>query len=246
MSSLPEADGQLREEGEYFLAEAKKALETGMNGDAVRKIVELGSNGDASADLTEEPTDGQPDSSAAAEPPDPVEDSSSDTPADPSHVTQPTAITAREAAPQGEKLPIPPEIEGDASEMPRDLTGLSDREVRRLHAENNAFLARTTWLVAVTSSDMRNSETMRDHALRQALKRVDPVDPDTGKPKLKGILEAEAHDDGDVQKWEALMNEHEGDLEKFKALKEIYKGNVAALSREASMRSDEFTRSGGR
>jgi len=143
-----------------------------------------------------------------------------------------------------EKLPIPSQIEGEPHEMPLDITSADDRLIRRLHGEYGAFVARTTWLLAQAGSDFSNAVHLAAEARRDALRKVSKIDDETGKAKLAMHIQAELDDDPEVKKWASKVQSHERDMEELKALKEIYSGYVTRLSREMSMRNDEFSRGG--
>jgi hypothetical protein len=232
--------------GEYYLAEARKAIDAGMKDEAIEKIVEIGGGeSDAGADavVDKSPVD-SPDE--PVDDPDPAETEgtvSRETRGSPSR-GRPDVGEA--SSPLGENLPVPAEIEGDVAEMPRDLTKLSDRQLRRLHGEYNACLSRVTWLIAIESSDLANAMHMREHAFNKALKKLERLDPETDKPKLKIVLDAEAFDDPEWIDWDKKFRKHETKLKMLKSLKEIYASNVDRLSRDWTMRSEEWQRSGGK
>ena len=145
-----------------------------------------------------------------------------------------------------DRLPAPSQIEGEPTEMPLDVTGADDRLIRKLHGEYGAFVARTTWLLAQASSDLQNAQHLRDEAARDAVRRIPKMDDETGKAKLAMHISAERDEDPEVKKWDARVRSHERDVEELKALKEVYAGYVSRLSREMSMRNDEYGRMGGR
>jgi hypothetical protein len=139
-----------------------------------------------------------------------------------------------------EKLPIPPEIEGEPPALPRDISVLTDPELRRLHSEFNAVLARANWLVALVEADELAAEQIASLYEAQAIKRAaqDP-DPVTGKGKTVAALEAEASDDELVRKWREKKTEYVIDKKLQKALRDTYLSNVERISREYAMREGE-------
>lgn len=139
-------------------------------------------------------------------------------------------------------LPIPKEWQDEPTELPRDFTELTDRELRKLSSEYNAYFVRTLWLLAVERTDLANATHLLDDALRKALLQVEKKDA-AGKAKTVAIMEAEANDDSEVQKYKANVYMHEDRIIVLKALSEIYNSNIERLSRDASMRKDEFERS---
>lgn len=144
-----------------------------------------------------------------------------------------------------EELPIPAEIEGDVPGMPRDITKASADEIRRLHGAYGACLSRATYLVSIASADVRNASHLRDAAYRKRLNAIRTKARAVGEKLTNSEAEALALEDAEVVGWEERLRHEENRLDQLKALKEIYKGNVDRLSREASMRQDEWLRSGG-
>lgn len=143
---------------------------------------------------------------------------------------------------QVDHLPVPHEWQDEPSELPRDFTQLSDREVRKLSSEYNAYFTRTLWLLAIERSDLANATHLLDDAQRKALLQVEKKDS-SGKAKTIAVMEAEAGNDPDVQTYSGKVYTHEDRIIVLKALSEIYSSNIERLSREASMRKDEFERS---
>ncbi len=236
------------EEADYWITEAKSILSTGgLDGDllpAVEKILTVGkiefspqpprsSGGYSESDLREAQEKIKPK----------TRDSKAESKAERKHEELDEQVAEAVANDTyRENLPVPPEMEGEAEVLPRDLTKLLDVDVRRLSGEYNAFLARVTWLLAVELSDLANSETMRDAEYRKALVKASrPVAE--GEKKLKDVIEAEANDDPEVQRWANAVARHKGEAIRLRALKDIYSGNIERLSREWTMRTDEYNRS---
>lgn len=238
---LPSDEGALLEKGEYFLNEARKCYDdVGMRNDTIMTVLKL------AGDDVQNPGEPSPTDPGPVELPprgDPDEKPEPDLPPGPS----PAEEAKKEGFfPKGENLPVPPEIEGDATPMPKDITLLSDRGVRRLSGEYSAFLGRVTWLVACESSALKNAEALKISEYRKALRQA-KSDADLQGEKITGAMaDAKAGLAPTVVEWDTKLKEHESALEKLKALREIYKNNVDRLSREASMRNDEWQRSGGR
>jgi hypothetical protein len=142
-----------------------------------------------------------------------------------------------------EGLPVPKDWEADPRDMPRDLTPLSDIEIRSLHGEYNAYLARARWLLVVEKADLRNASILRDEALRQATLQVDRIDAETKKAKTISLMEAEAMEDKTYKTYAGHASAHQVRVDAFTTLVEIYSGNVSTLSREWTMRQDEWNKS---
>lgn len=137
-------------------------------------------------------------------------------------------------------LPIPKDFDDNLVEMPRDIHELTDRDVRRLSGHYNAYLSRAKWLLALYTSDLANATHLRDHAYRVAFRAAVGVDNITGKNKVKDILDAEAREDKEFSRLEEEVLQHQDNVTKLKALVDIYSGNVDRLSREWTMRQDEY------
>jgi hypothetical protein len=144
-----------------------------------------------------------------------------------------------------EHLPVPAHIEGDPDQMPRDLSNLVDKEIRRLSGEYNAYLTRATYLLGLESSDLANAEHLLEAARAKALRNLDLTDPlgDGKKQKLAKVIDAELLSDPGVIEWSAAVNKHQQQVIVLKSLKEIYSGNVDRLSREWTMRQNEWEKS---
>lgn len=146
--------------------------------------------------------------------------------------------------PLRERLPIPPHIEGDPDPMPRDLVSLGDKEIRRLSGEYNAYLARVTYLLGVESSDLANAEHLLDAEKARAIREIDTKDPnDPKKSKLAKVIEAEIAADPKVKEFSDAVAGHQQSAIVLKSLKEIYSGNIDRLSREWTMRQNEWEKS---
>jgi len=154
------------------------------------------------------------------------------------------ASDAARARIKAEGLPIPVNPQGDPSPITRDLTELSDRTVRKLHGENNAYLVRTFWLLGVEKSDLASAKQVHSWSKGEILAKLDRIDHDTQKPKLLDILNAEADFDGKVLEWAKRVQEHEANIALLLALRDVYQSNVDRLSREWTMRTDSWEREG--
>jgi hypothetical protein len=141
-----------------------------------------------------------------------------------------------------ENFPIPPDIEGTAPDMPRDLTALSDLKIRKLYGDFNAFMARAKWLLAVQSSDLANATHMREKAYREAYTSLDRIDDQTEKPKSIPVLEIETKRSPEYSEWNDKVNKHNMIAITYKALVDIYENNIDRLSREMTFRDQEWQR----
>lgn len=139
-----------------------------------------------------------------------------------------------------ERLPIPPEIDGEPPLLPRDISLLDDGPLRRLHSEFNAVLARTNWLLAVEEADELAAKIIADHYFSLAVKKagMNP-DPVTNKAKTVSALEAEAASDDNVREWRKRHVQHVIETKLLKSLRDTYQANCERASREFSMRENE-------
>jgi hypothetical protein len=135
-----------------------------------------------------------------------------------------------------EKLPIPGAIEGDADPMPRDLSETSDKDIRRLSGEYNAFLGRATYLLSFESASLIQAEHLLNAAKSVAIKAL----PASDKKRTLKEIDSLILDVPDVKEWTEKVMEHEKKVAVLKGLKEIYSGNVSVLSREWTMRQNEW------
>lgn len=247
LDELPESDEQIIEDGRYFADEAKKAWDTSMRNETVATILHL--TGEISDDEYAAVASGSAETpegeSAEAE----VKYSSGTPPRSSGGYSESDlretapADSSAEAMVRKENLPIPKGVSGEEPpEMPRDLVELGDREVRRYHGIYNAFAARARWLLGVSTSDLANATYLRDEALRIARRKVNRLDPETEKARTIETINDEAKEDPDYQMWTERVNKHSHDVGIWKTLVEIYQGNVDRLSREWTMRTDEYER----
>jgi hypothetical protein len=248
---LPEEGVELSEqhiaEADYFVTEAIDAWATGMRDKHVGlMLVAAGemTQDEFEADMAEGEVVSGPD-------PDLLEDQDPDYHGDEAPVKEarPEPNTAIKATSEEEdfmaanKLPIPQTIATEDNGLPADLTTLDDRVLRRYHSLYNGFLGRSRWLLGLATGELIRAEHLRDEALRVALLKVNRIDPKTEKPKSVATLDAEAKESADYQMWASAANQHERDVAMRKAVVDIYQGNVAVLSREWTMRTEEFERS---
>ena len=229
---IPEDERKIIERAEYFYHEAQKAFDEGMRDNTVQGILWIGGT------ALDEPV---PDKVKESYPRRSSGGLSEGDERETDNFQVGTSGGSDIAA--KENLPVPAHIEGDADPMPRDLTKLTDKNVRKLSGEYNAYLARTIYLLAVESSDLANSEHLLDAARAKAFRTIDTIDPVTEKPKLAKVIEAEILGIREVAELTSAVAKHQQMVIMWKALKEIYGGNVDRLSREWTMRQNEWEKS---
>lgn len=252
---IPSDEKEQLELGKWWLEQAVKAAEGGMaDNDAVRQIIELGKNGDGAVEEAAPMPDDQlaeAEEQAVAEAISAGEemDRDQDLPEEPD-VEEPVGSPQQESSGEppvtvpdrNHGHPVPPAVQGEVMPMPRDLTSLDDRQVRRLMGEYNALFARVTWETAIEGADLTNSEHMMEHSLRVARRKVARVDVGGRKLNAEDVND-EARMDPEFQQWEHRYLEHDRRFRELRALKDIYEGHLERLSREASIRDQEFKRS---
>lgn len=135
-----------------------------------------------------------------------------------------------------ERLPIPSEVNWEITQIPPDLTILSDTEIRRMHGEYHAYFARAAWVLVQEENDLHSAEHMHNIALARAIKEI-------GGDKITAAKN-EAAADAEVVGWKERVLEHGANVRKFKALVSIYESTCNRLSREWTMRSEERGTSG--
>lgn len=232
---IPDTDEEIVQEAMYWYEEAFKANQVGIQLDAVKAILNIAEGNVVSFPTVEvEKLRDEPVNNAIK-----VEPVNEDV------VIQVGPVVEAQDYDHSIKhnLPVPKDWEGTPEDFPRDISELTDRNVRRLSGEYNAYLSRAKWLLALAISDLANSTHLRDHFYRLALKKVSRVDPSTDKAKLKEVIDAEAREDVDFAAYDESVLQHQKDVTMLKALVDIYSGNVDRLSREWTMRQDEYEKS---
>lgn len=137
------------------------------------------------------------------------------------------------------RFPVPDEPEGEQPMLPRDITQLSEAEVRNQRGQYSAWLAYANWQTALCEADREAAERVAEHHFNRALERIDKLDAVTGKSKTVGVLEAEASRDPQTVAWRNDALEHRNTLRFLKALKETYRGKCELLESEMNARMSE-------
>jgi hypothetical protein len=264
---LPESEQARVESASEIVDEAIAAWNNGARGLAVKAIIATAGRLDDNGELIEERPDeaeasgvvpevrdevGHEPDLEAVDVQEPEVRAPLDTPYEPSPtLAEPKtivggfggAIEAKELAIakiKKDRLPIPPELDGEPPHLPRDISAVGDLELRRLHSEFNACLARANWLVAVEEADELAARQIADYHLARAVKRAgSEPDPVTNKAKTVAVLEAEAASDDSVREWRQRQNTHHIEAKLLKALRDTYQSNCERISREWTMRTEE-------
>lgn len=142
------------------------------------------------------------------------------------------------------ELPLPRSREDlPKTEMPFDVSSLEDVEIRKYYGIMNYYFSMARWKLANEQAALDAAVHMKAKALRDSMNSIEKLYEGTDKPKPATVLTAEAALDEEYQLWEERARVHESNVVKAKALTEIYGENVKVLSREATIRQDEFERS---
>lgn len=219
---IPEDEAELIEKATYLYTEAKKAFEAGDRDNAIQLIVWQGDGAMMEGTYPRRSSGGLSESDER------------ETENAPVKISDPDTLAVRE------NLPVPAHIEADADPMPRDLTALDDKRVRKLSGEYNAYLSRVTYLLGIELGDLKRAEHLLEAARGSALRAAKVIDPKTEKPKLAKVIEAELLADKEVAVLTEAVVKHEATVDMLKALQSIYSGNVSLLSREWTMRQNEW------
>lgn len=144
-------------------------------------------------------------------------------------------------APLDEKfhgLPVPRDPVNELTPLPTDFTEVGDKQLRRLHGEYNAYLARARWVLALAINKLSDATNMKEDVYRKAYLGA----RETEEKATNTVLDALARESEDYIKWERLVRDYQKDVTSYKALVEIYSGDIDRLSREWTMRTEEERR----
>ncbi len=210
---LPETDEETIKKAEFLYEKAKEAFEAGVKDNAVQAIMFFGSGQDAKI------AESYPRKSSGGFSDSDIREGEATLPPVLAHSIS-DLISA--SAPIGEarellfkeRLPVPPHIDGDA-----------------------AYLGRVTYLLGIELADLANATHLLDDAKNTALRNLKV------EKKLAKVIEAEIAADTQVKEWSDKVVEHEKKVIVLKAMKEIYSSNVDRLSREWTMRQNEWEKS---
>lgn len=136
-------------------------------------------------------------------------------------------------------LPLPPEFEGEPPILPRDITVLSDLELRQYQSNLMAAQAQCNWEVAIALGDEDAALKVSEHYFAKRIKTLDKIDVDTRKPKTIPVLEAEASEDPKVVEWRDRLIDNRNTVRLLKSLRDGYLKSIDVISREFTMREAE-------
>jgi hypothetical protein len=139
-----------------------------------------------------------------------------------------------------EKLPVPRDPDFDYDHLPADFTELTDHQIRRYSSHNQHFLNRARYLLSQVVNHHASATYLRDDAYRKSYRETyEHLDSTIGKP-TKDLVDSYAREDDLVKKFESDARQAQADITSLKALVEVYSGNVERLSREWTMRQNEW------
>lgn len=151
-------------------------------------------------------------------------------------------LRERENTFEPEDLPIPKPLPEVPYDMPTDLTEIGDKALRRLYSAFNAYSGRARWMLAISQSNLANATHLRDESYRAAYLIYHRRAQVEGEKLSQAILENLAKESDDYKSWEEKVSKHEKEVTNWRALSDIYSKNVEILSREWTMRTEQYER----
>ena len=145
-----------------------------------------------------------------------------------------------------QRLHVPPPLPpGEQPDLPFDLTTLSDKELQQFHGYFTAYVYRTNHLLMREEAKARKCKDAAEELARDLLVAAEKYD-EHDKAKTMTILEAEVESDPEVIKWRKRQRKHDTFATSYRSERDSYLRVVEALSRQESMRQNEWERGGGR
>jgi len=140
-------------------------------------------------------------------------------------------------------LPIPsPLPEGAPLEMPTDLTEVGDKPLRRLYSAFTSYWGRARWKLGVATNNLVNATHLRDEVYRSTYIKELREAAIAGEKVTQAALENSAKNTEGYKAWDQRVTEHEQEINEWRALADIYSKNVEVLSREWTMRTEQYER----
>lgn len=144
-----------------------------------------------------------------------------------------------------ENLFVPDPLPEDIIELPFDLTDCTNTEIRKLHGAFNAYSSRAAYVLMIEEQCERACGYIMEEKMAAVINETEKIDPETKKPKTVTALEAEALQDDEVSLWKGRKQEHGSVVIGMRKERDMYDKTVTVLSREWTMRSEEFAQAGG-
>lgn len=139
-------------------------------------------------------------------------------------------------------LPLPRSIPEAPVEMPTDLTDLGDKAVRRLYSAFNSYHSRARWNLAQSVNQLNSATHLRDEALRNSVLVELRRARTQGEKPSQATLENLGKEDETYKEWSDRVDHHSEEVSNWQALRDIFKSNVDTLSREWTMRTEQYER----
>lgn len=141
-----------------------------------------------------------------------------------------------------DELPVPKPNPETTYDMPTDLTEVGDKSLRRLYSAFNAYSGRARWMLAISTSNLANANHLLDAEYRKMYSFYARDLAIKGERATKDTLESFAKESEEYKEWEEKVLKHEKEVIHWRALSDIYGKNVEVLSREWSMRTEQYER----
>lgn len=134
-------------------------------------------------------------------------------------------------------MPAPMDLERPPTEMPEDLTGVHDKEQRRLHSQFNALAARARLLAGVERAKSRGCARLKDNYLKGPMREARK---ELGSAASVGEVRALAlENDPTASTWLEREVRHSERAEAYETFLKFYSQDVEVLSRDWTMREAE-------
>lgn len=140
---------------------------------------------------------------------------------------------------------VPKKLPREITELPFDMTQESDESIRRLHSAFTSYFARAAYVAKLEGQLADACKFIADKKSAEIIASTSKIDPDTKKEKTATVLKAEAESDPVVSMWRDRHQTHSMISNNSKKDCEIYDRNISSLSREWTMRHEEYEHTGG-
>lgn len=140
---------------------------------------------------------------------------------------------------------IPAKLPQEIVELPFDLTQESDEAIRRLHSAFTSYFARAAYVAKLEGQLADACKHIGDKKHAEVMASLPRIDEETKKEKNVTLLKAEAENDPTVELWRDRHLSHSMMASNSKKDCDIYEKNISSLSREWTMRHEEYEHTGG-
>jgi hypothetical protein len=139
-------------------------------------------------------------------------------------------------------LPVPSPLPEAPLEMPTDLTDVGDKRVRTLYSAFTSYWGRARWNLGVATNNLTNATHLRDEAYRSEYIKIQRRAAVSGEKLTQGALENLAKNTEEYKEWNQRVTDHEQEVVRWRTLTDIYGKNVEVLSRDWTMRTEQYER----